>query len=545
MPVNPEDFGAVKVGARPEDFGAVAVEKGPVTPAGERFARGLRDPLDAGAQMLTHSLPDSVVGGVNKATQFVNDLPVIGPVTKALGMTPATSGQIDQGIRERESAYVRPDGVDWARAGGNIAATLPAATQLPVASTLLGRVGLGAASGGAFGAFNPVVNNQEDFATEKAKQVGLGAALGGIAAPVMSGIARVVSPETREHVRKLIASGINPTPGQILGGAAQRAEDKLTSIPILGDAITGARRSAVEDLNKAAYGRALEPIKGAIPQAVGRDGVKDVSTQLATAYNNLLPKLQFKADQQFATELSKVQQMAAQLPEQQAKQFDKILQTQVVGKLTPQGNASGETIKAIESELGRMAKGYRGDPSFDTRQLGAAIQETQAAIRRTLERINPAHAQELAAINKGYAAYATVRNAAGRQGSTEGVFSPAQLSAAVRAGDKSVGKGNFARGTAGMQDLSDAAVNVLGPKYPDSGSIGRLLLGGGALGSAALNPAIPAALGVASLPYLPIIRQGTTALLTSRPDLAKPVAEALRKIPAGLLAPLAYQAGNQ
>lgn len=519
---------------------AQLVSKTP-TPTGERFARGLRDPIDAGAQLLTKSLPSPVVSGVNRATQFVNDLPILGPITKALGMTPATPEQIDEGISGREASYVRPEGIDWARAGGNITTTLPLAAMAPVAATLPGRIAVGAGTGAGMGALQPVVQNQGNFAEEKAKQIGLGAAVGGIAAPIISGISRVISPQTSPQVRTLMNSGVTPTPGQILGGVAQRAEDKLTSVPILGDAITGARRAAVEDLNRAAYSRALNPIQGPLPQEVGRAGVRDVSQQLSAAYNNLLPKLQFKADGQFASELSNLNQLASQLPKEQASRFESILKNQVIGKLTPQGNASGETVKVIESELSKLAKGFKGDQSFDNRQLGFAIDEVLSSIRSALQRVNPAHAEELARINKGYAAYSTIRNAASRQGSAEGVFTPAQLSAAVRAGDRSVGKGNFARGTAPMQDLSDAAVSVLGSKYPDSGSIGRLLLGGGALGAGYVNPAIPLALGASSLPYLPLLRQGAAHVLATRPDLAAPVAQSLRNVPAGLLVPLAYQ----
>ena len=73
--------------------------------AGSRFLRGMTDPIDAGAQLLTHALPEGLVNAVNSGAQFVNDLPGIGPLTKALGMTPATSGGLDKRIREGEQEY--------------------------------------------------------------------------------------------------------------------------------------------------------------------------------------------------------------------------------------------------------------------------------------------------------------------------------------------------------------------------------------------------------------------------------------------------------
>jgi hypothetical protein len=510
--------------------------------AGERYRQGLRDPVDAGAQMLTRVLPQGVVSGVNAATKFVNELPVIGGITKSLGMTPATTQDIDAGISKRASEYRKPEGIDWARMGGNITATLPLAASLPVAQTVRGAAGIGAATGGTFGAMQPVTENQDNFWQQKGTQSAIGAATGAVAGPAMYGVSRVISPQTSAPVKKLMDEGVTPTPGQILGGMFKSTEEKLSSVPILGDAIRSSQRKTIEEMNKAVYSRALNPIGGNVPKDVGRDAVADVSRQLSNSYNALLPKMQFKADPIFAQELSKVQQMVSQLPPTQAKQFDTILKNQVIGKLTKQGNASGETIKTIESELGRIAKGYMGDQSFDARQLGSAINEVQSSIRRTLERANPQFSKELSQINQGYAVYARLRDAAGRQGAAEGVFTPAQFSAAVRSADKSVGKGNFARGTAQMQDLSDAAKSSLGNNYPDSGSIGRLLLGAGAVGAGAINPASPGGLALASLPYLPVGRQVAAALLARRPQIAEPVANAVRRIPAGLLGSALYPA---
>lgn len=529
-----------------------------------RMVQGVRDVIDAGAQALQNSLPQSIVSGVNRATQAVNNLPFIGPATVALGMTP--EADINASIRSNEQEYqsarrattpqtlsslvtgqVDP-GIDWARLGGNIAGTGPLAAVSPVAGPMAGRIAQGAGLGAGFGLTAPVLENQDQFLTEKAKQAGLGGILGGVMAPVSAGLARVISPNVRPEVQMLREAGVTPTLGQIMGGTAQRTEEKLSSLPILGDAIKGAQRGAVEDLNRAAYARALEPIGGTVPKEVGREGVKAVYQQLDDAYNKLLPNLSFKADGVFNAEVGKLRSMVQTLPEAEAAQFERILKTQLQDKLTPAGLASGETIKAVESTLGKQARGYKGDQSFDKRQLGAALEELQRSIRESLMRHNPAQATELSKINEGYANFARVRDAASRLGSKEGVFSPAQLAGAVRAGDRSVGKGAYARGDAFMQDLSDAAVNVLGAKYPDSGSIGRLALGAGALGAGAVNPAIPIGLGAASFPYLPILRNATASVMLDRPQFAGPLAQGVREyLPrVGILgAPAFYQGRGQ
>lgn len=526
-----------------------------MTPKEELAALRRLAELEAKAGSATSSLPEMQAKAdawSKRNTDFIESLKAIpqglkkgftdvsGGITQAIAHGAASVipglkdsvAEYDKMLADREKTYQEdtknsPVLAGTSRVAGNVIATLPASGLKVIKGIgMLPKMANAAIGGGIVGGSQPVLDG--DYSTEKAKQVGLGATAAGLSAPAAEMFARMIKPKNSPQLQLLLDSGVNPTPGQIMGGALGRTEEKLTSIPILGDAIKSGQRSAVEDLNRAAYARALSPV-GESTKAIGRQGVEATSKVLGEKYSNLLPKLSFKADQQFSQDLAKIQQMAGTLPDQQAKQFEKILRDKLFNKMTPQGNMSGESLKTVESEINAIAKGYSGDASFDNRQLGSALKEVLSSVRSGLSRSNPGHAEELAKINEGYANYARIRDAAGRIGSKDGVFSPSQLQSAVRAGDKSVGKGDFAKGNALMQDLSDAGVNILGPTYPDSGSIGRLLLGGGALGAGVANPAIPIGLGVASIPYLPGGRQAMAALLAKRPDIAAPIAEAVRK----------------
>lgn len=492
-----------------------------------RIAQGLRDPVDASAQLLTRALPEGVVQAGNQLNNWLADK------TGLVGRLP--EGGVDQQVREREQQYQQArqatgqEGIDWARLGGNVLSPMNVAiaSKIPAGATTLGRMASGVAGGGAFGAFaSPVTEGKpEEFWGEKAKNTLLAAGLGG----AFPAAAAMLSPNVRPDVAKLLREGVTPTPGQIVGGRLQTIEDKLTSVPILGDAISSARGKSLDEFNQAALARALKPI-GEKVDDIGQSGIAGVREKLGAAYEKLLPNLSFKADPQFTSELAQVRQMASTLPPQQAQQFEKVLREQVVGKMTSQGNMSGSTLKQVESELGRLAKGYAGDASFDNRQLADALRETQRVMRETLVRSNPQAAEKLQAINTGYANYARLRDAMSRQGAQER-FTPAQLAAAVRGADKTVGKRAYSEGTALMQDLSDAGRNVLMQKYPDSGSIGRLLMGAGVAGGGAMvSPTAMIAGGAATLPYLPGGRQLAAALLARRPQGAAEAAEAVRKI---------------
>lgn len=526
-----------------------------------RVLQGMRDPVDAGAQLLTHILPDSVVDAGNSLNNWLADKTgLVGriPERNLSSLVTGKTGGIDQMIHDREAEYqaaraaTGSTGIDLARIAGNVAspANLAIASRIPVTSTVasrmasmlggspavaatVGRTAAAAGGGAVYGAMAPVTEG--DFATEKAKQIGLGAATGPVAQAVGAGVARVISPETRDAVTTLLKQGITPTPGQILGGRWQVLEDKATSIPVLGDAIASARGKSLDELNTAAYARALEPIGGTVPKTVGRDAIADIRQQIGDSYDKLLPKVQFKADNQFSDDIQKLRGMAENLPPDQAARFERVLKNQVIGKMTPQGTMDGQTLKGIEADIGSLAAGLKSDAGFDNRSLGAALSEVQAAVRSNLERANPDYADALRASNTAWANFKRVQNAAAKQGSDNGKFTPAQLQNAVRTLDRSKDKRAFSEGDALMQDLSDPAKDVLASKYPDSGTAGRSLaavLGAGVVGGAAApSIGLPAIAGVAAgvSPYLPGGRQAAAALLARRPDIAAPIAEGVRK----------------
>ncbi|WP_301542074.1 transglycosylase SLT domain-containing protein [Ralstonia sp. 3N] len=513
----------------------------------DRFGQGVRDPLDAGAQLLAHAVPDGIANAVNSATGYVNNLPVIGPVTKALGMTPATPGQIDQGIQTREQQYqaarkaAGQTGVDFARVTGNVVGSAPLAALAPETAGMgiLGNAAVGAGMGAANGALTPVTEGA-DFWKQKGGQIAMGAGTGAVAAPIASALGNAVAGFGGAAQRKLADAGVTMTPGQILGGGFARTEDKLTSIPVLGDLIKNAQQRSVQSFNRATYNEVLSPLGQTYSGPVGSEGVKAVQQTIGAAYDNALSKMTFRAtDPMFQQDITNLAQMAKGLPPAQQQAFTNVLQTQIFGKLGPQGMMDGQALKGAQSELSRIARGYGGDASFDNRQLGAAIGEIKNAVDASIQRYNaPEAVQGLAKANAAWANFARLRGAAASTGAMNngGVFTAAQLNSAVRSADKSVGKGATATGNALMQDFATAGQNVLGSKYPDSGTAGRSILGllaGAAAGHAFLpaEAAIPAAIGagVAALPYSAIGQRLAQNLLMSRPAGAQALAEGVRR----------------
>jgi hypothetical protein len=182
-----------------------------------------------------------------------------------------------QGEEGYQATRSSPEGPDVGRIGGNIAASAPIAALMPGAGAagMLPRIASGAASGAVTGAAQPVEAPGDDYWAQKGKQTGIGAA-GGAVAPVVTGAAaRMISPNVNPNVRALMDVGVTPTPGQILGGTANRLEEAAQSIPFVGDAIKGARGRAIEDVNRAAINRALNPIGESLDRntPLGREAI--------------------------------------------------------------------------------------------------------------------------------------------------------------------------------------------------------------------------------------------------------------------------------
>lgn len=512
---------------------------------GAGIMMGLRDPIDAGAQMLRRAVPEEVGQAVDRAGNWLADAGF--PVARSDGVQGVDNivNQVNQQYEAGRQAAGR-DGMDWARLGGNIAAATPLAVAAPAGGAgLAGRVAAGAAQGAAFGTLNPVIGKeaQSDFAGAKQQQAAIGGAFGAAAPVVTSAIGRLVSPAASRagsQARMLADEGVQLTPGQAAGGTAMRLEDRLMSAPILGDAIRSARTRGNETLNRAVYNRVLAPI-GEKTDKIGREAVLDASRKVSQAYDDVLSRVKFTPDNAFEQNIANLRSMAADLPEREAQQFERILQREVLGPLSKGRSIDGIAFKQIESQLTQRAAGLKGSTDAYQNDLGNAIGEVLRAMRENLVRLNPQYADRLSAVNESFANLVRLQNAAGKVGAQEGIFTPQQLANAIRSADTTKRKGAYAKGTALMQDLSDAAQSRMSSQIPNSGTADRFLLNAGALGSGVYNPFIPAGLAAASVPYLPGFERIATGAITNRPASAKALADALKKLPAGYFGLVAGQ----
>lgn len=496
------------------------------TSMAERFGQGLRDPVDAGAQLLEKMTPGSEA--INRAT----------------GMP---EGGLDRQLREREAAYQLARGdkagkFDMPRLAGNIInpANLLLAARAPQAVGTVGRLltagGLGATSAAAT---TPVTKGEpEDFWKEKGKQALLGGGFGMAAQPVVGALSRLVSPRASmdPQNRLLREEGVEQTIGQSLGGWPNRIEQLATSIPILGDAIGAMRNRSVNQLNTAAINRSQTPL-GKRVEGYGNEAVDEAHKNVSAAYDAAKSQLQgLTTDPTFTRDLGQLRQLAQGLTPPFRRKFEKQLNDLVNSRLTPQGSMTAETFKRIDSDLGTEAAQFQGAPAAAAKEYGASIAQLQDLLNQQARRTNPAAADAFNAADTAFANLVRVEKAAGKGSDAGGRFTPAQLNQAVKETDRSARRNQSSRGEALMQDLSTAG-SRLGNKVPDSGTATRLALMATALGSGAVSPLIPLALAGGATAYTPALQAALRGAATRRPPGAQAVAGALSRMAPRLAAP--------
>jgi hypothetical protein len=502
---------------------------------GAGVMQGIYDSGNGPAQLLYNALPKGARAGLTQADHWLYD--------HTGGMMGVAPGQdLNSGIAKQNAQYEADraaagrTGMDWARLGGGVAGSAPlaVATGGGSAGGLLATTLRGAGAGALSGALQPVTNGGENYWTDKGKQAVIGALTGGVTGPA----AAIIGPKLAKAQQLLVDSGMTLTPGQLLGGAAKRAEDALTSVPVLGDLIKNAQRRSFEDLNTAAINRSVAPIGQSLPAGVsGREAIAYADKAISDAYNSTLTKIgSVQPDAQFGADMQGLAGMLQNLPKDKGQQFVNILKNEVADRIDGNGMMTAEGFKAADSNIGQLARGYLRSNDYDTSQMGAALLQAQQSLRQMLQRTAPPNlSQDLANANTAFANFLRPQRASASLGADGGVFTPEQLQSAVKALDQSKRKSSFSTGGALMQDLSEAAKTAMGNKVPDSGTPLRHAWGlaAGALAGHAVAPAAvgPAALAAAvtALPYTAIGAKATQALIAKRPDSLRMLADLLRQ----------------
>jgi hypothetical protein len=488
-----------------------------VTPPSSGFMMGLKDPITGGAQLLPRAL-SSVTSGFGAYQNPVSEF------------FTGEAQRMDELARAEEQAYQQQrmargeTGFDVPRLAGNVLnpATIVPATR---AAQLVRGAGYGATAqavaGGAVGGAMQPVTGEGEFLPQKAQQIGVSAVTAPIGEKVVSAAGRVLNPLVSKAEQTMRDLGITPTTGQTLGGQFKSMEEFAQNLPLIGSSIENARQRVLFDFNKSVVNNALKKVNDKLPSdVVGRDAIAYASEQVSNQYDDVLSKMKFDLD--FATtsnilsSLSKNTNLSANQRQEVASTLNDI----VLGKFAGQ-KIDGKEFKGIESDLRKKASNYLNSTVASEREVGQALSDVMGVLKKELYFQNPKQTPKLRRIDSAYSDLSVINIAAANSGAQSGVFTPKQFSTAVRQADATRRKSAFAKGKAKSQEISDAAVDVLGDQSRSTleGRVAASTLGGlGMLSQPQIG--IPLAATVPTM-YSESGQAVLDALLRSRPELVK------------------------
>ena len=486
-----------------------------VTPPSSGFLMGLKDPITGAAQLLPRALAGiTSLGGTtpNAVSQFFSE------EAKRVDEMAKAEEQAYQAQREAQGGT----GFDVARLGGNIlnpASLLPAARVAQLAKARgLSTVGQAAAGGAVGGAMQPAVG-EGTFGEQKAQQVAVGAVTGPIGEKVVAGAGRVLNPLVSKAEKTMRDLGITPTTGQTLGGQFKTIEEFAQNLPLIGSSIENARQRVLFDFNKGVINKALQKVDDKLPaDVVGRDAIAYASDEVSKKYDDVLSKMSFDLDFATTSNILGALSKAKSLDSNQRTQITETLNDIVFGKFAGQ-KIDGQTYKGIESDLRKKASNYANSSTASEREIGEALTDVLGAIKKELYFQNPKQTSKLRRIDSAYGDLSVINVAAANSGAENGVFTPKQFNTAVRQQDQTRRKTSFAKGRAKGQEVSDAAVQVLGDTARSTleGRIAASTVGGLGLLSQP-QVAIPA-VGLIPPAYSPTGQAAIDMLLRQRPEL--------------------------
>lgn len=498
-----------------------AVIKGQQQPKGitSGFLMGLKDPITAGAQMLPRGL--SYLTSLGGAAPNVVSEYLAGEAQRVDEMAKAEEAQY-----QANRAMLGESGFDTARLAGNVInpTNIVAGLRGAQAVGALGKgVGTQAAVGGAIGGALSPVYDTENFTGEKAIQTGMGAVGGKIGQEVTEKLGGVLSPLVSKAQQTMKDLGIELTPGQLIGGRFKSLEEFAQNLPLIGSDIEKARQKVLFNFNKSMINKALNKVDAKLEDdVVGRDAVSYAHDVIDNAYNNVLKDMSFKLDMPtYGKILNGVKSHG--LSDEQLAQVTSTINSRLYDKL-PKGSAAvGMDIKMIEADLRNDALGYLNSSTMSEKKIGMALLDTLNTFKESLYKQNRELYPQLKKIDDAFADISVMRTAAANSGAENGVFTPKQLSLAVRQSDLTRGKRKFAMGKARLQKEADAALEVLGndPRATLEGRVAAQVGGG----LAALTN-IPTALGAATTTKAMYSDAGIKALnaaLKNRPEWMKAV----------------------
>ena len=261
----------------------------------------------------------------------------------------------------------------------------------------------------------------------------------------------------------------------IAGRAIKGLEDKLESVPYLGDAIRQRREEGLNAFGRAAFKDALDPINQQVQGAVGNDAIDQAQGLVGQAYSDALGPVRLTADPTYQAEIAAARAAGANLPRPLADTFNSTLANRVdpfVGGGNMTGRELQAAIKGLRTDAGSVIK--KSEPMADI--FKDRTVDVEDALMGLAERQAPGTKQALSDANRAYRNLSILEDATLAADNVGGRFTPAQLGRAQINNTKRFGgKRAAASGDMPFRELQSAGQDVLPSTTPNSGTTDRAL----------------------------------------------------------------------
>ena len=354
-----------------------------------------------------------------------------------------------------------------------------AVSKAPLLARTLAEIGYGAGYG--------ALTSPEDRAA--------GAVGGGAGTAVGMGVNRLVGgaikPLISKDAQALMDQGIQPTVGQAVGGVVNTAEQKLKSLPLVGDVIRNARGRAVNEFNEKAIQVANPASKG-----FGDEALTATREALGDKFDDVLrsiPQLNLNtgAVRQFA--VNAVDDQALNLANNSKQKVMAYVQKNLLGRSS---TMDGETAQRVGSDALKAANRWKYSSNSEEQAMGDALERITQEWRNSLVQAAGSKGPELRDAQAAWRAFIPVDRAGAYRGNQNaatnevtGKFTPNSLRRSIEASDQSQFN-NLTRALRGgntpfdnLNNLTRQAERVLGDSVPDSGTAGRAMMGLTAIGA--------------------------------------------------------------
>jgi hypothetical protein len=301
--------------------------------------------------------------------------------------------------------------------------------------------------------------------------------LGGqaVAAPVEAS----ASPAANEDVAAVNAAGIPTTIGDqygqsgLAGKIIKGTENKLTSVPGVGEMITARKMQAIQKYNENQFDHALAPIGEKANGTIANEGVASAQEKVSQAFESALNGKEVTPDKDFSTDLGNSMDDLHGIETVGPQLFQ-----QVYTALKPffaEGKTSftGEDMQTIDRVLQQIKKDYGNHVQSSI--IGPAIDNVRDSFFGMFKRQTPEVMPAYNAAKVAQARLGTVADAVLSASNKNGIFLPSQLGQADKAQSiRAMGRIGTASGDSSFFGSQRAAQNVLPSTVPDSGSAGRI-----------------------------------------------------------------------